>query len=247
MKQFLGWDCANKSLAWSHLRIDTHVYSKMRILAADLAHYMEKSKVGDANYFAGVLGIIGAMNFFLDNFLTYISSGVVDILPGRKVKDTTEIERTRALWMFLKGPVLKVSAGERDLNDTFEPFKVIIEHQPAKIGTKANTKSTAVAYQLAYHYIEHDPIMIDPKLKNTVNLIISYDDMLKTELPRHKSPKDARYTARKKHSKVNFLHLLKVFGLMHITVGIAAANLDDLADSTMQILAYLVRGGYFAT
>lgn len=245
-KTFLGWDCANKTLAWSYVTIDTHLFAKLKILSdmmSDLMHTwvgnggseMLHMNLEDPEFVDELLSIINAANYFVDNFLQYHSAGVADILDGRKVSDTDEIERTRALSSFL---------------NKFVPIDasaiVVIEHQPSKVGAKTNNKSTAVSYQLAFHYIKHNPIMISPKLKNNISL---NDDLrfinFVQKMRKYKSKKDAAYAARKAHSRENFLYLLASFDLEYITDNIPNAVLDDLADSTMQILAYLVENKLF--
>jgi hypothetical protein len=188
----------------------------------------------DPEFIGHFIFILDAMDYFMANFIQYTSAGVVDILKC-KVADTTEIQRTRALWDFLiSHPILACADGIP-----------IIEHQPNKIGSKTNNKSTAVSHQLAFYYIEQDPIFIDPKLKNNITLCSKYSDVLAAELPKHKSARDARYAARKKHSRENFLYLLEKFSLLHIIETISPTVLDDLADSTMQIFAYLIENKMF--
>lgn len=261
MRKFLGWDCANKTLAWSYVCVDTHIYSKLSILADDLrelfdlylgAHFTRRAAsnslsqndrenlrlvLQDPEFIEQYVFILDVVYYFTEQFFQYLSAGVVDILKGKKVHETTEIERTSALWKFL------INHPEIACVDA----QTIIEHQPPKIGSKTNNKSTAVSYQLAFYYIEHDPIMIDPKLKNNIALAsnLTFSRFLAEEIPKHKSLKDARYAARKIHSRENFLFLLSVFELDYIIDDIPRAVLDDLADSTMQIFAYLVENKLF--
>lgn len=262
MKKFLGWDCANRTLAWSYVCIDTHIYSKLSILVDELCtlfdiymgdgfsvrmlkfnslnpteQEMFRETLQDPEFIEQFLFILDAMYYFSSQFIQYISSGVADILQGKKVNETSEIERTEALWRFL------INHKQIACIDG----KPIIEHQPPKIGSKTNNKSTAVSQQLAFYYIEHSPVFIDPKLKNNIALSedLTFALYLAEEIPKHKSLKDARYSARKLHSKESFLYLIKVFDLEHVIDDVPRAVLDDLADSTMQILAYLVENKLF--
>jgi hypothetical protein len=86
------------------------------------------------------------MNHFLDEFITYHSAGAVDVLDGRKVSDCNEIERTCALYKFLVNSpnvsLPNILLIDRDGYDT----NVIIEHQPSKVGSKTNNKSTMVGH-----------------------------------------------------------------------------------------------------
>ena len=47
------------------------------------------------------------------------------------------------------------------------------------------------------------------------------------------------YTANKQHTKHNFLYFLKTYNLMHIVDKVKKKNLDDLADSFMQIISFI--------
>jgi hypothetical protein len=125
--------------------------------------------------------------------------------------------------------------------------QVIIEHQPSKIGTKTNNKSTAVGHQLMFYYITRNPILIHPKLKNDITLCaeLEYEKFYIAAMAKNKSRKDAIYSARKLHSKSSLLHLCKIFHLENILVGISKSCLDDLADSVMQIFAYLCENKLF--
>lgn len=266
-KRFLGWDCANKTLAWSYFNIDTHIYSKMSILCDNLAdlvstymgpdilmslprglndsqreHFCEV--IEDPQFMEEFMDIIGAMEYFTDNFITYLSSGVVDVLGGRKVSECDEIERSHALHKFLNSSAdVSMSA----LASTNLPLRTIIEHQPSKIGTKTNNKSTMVGHQLMFYYINHQPTIVDPKLKNNIMLSVElpFERFLMEELPKHKDRRDAVYTARKRHSRENFLHMLRVFGCMNVIENVPKSCLDDLADSSMQVLAWLVTNKQF--
>lgn len=234
-RDFLSWDCANRTLAWSFITIDTHILSKLSILAdniSELCGDKDLSKVlQQPEFVEDLLFIVGYARMFLREFISYKSIGVRDILKGKKVNETNDIERTVALHSFL--------TQQTELNPGSQT--TIIEHQPAKIGTKTNTLSTAVGSQLAFYYVNCNPILISPKLKNNITFRedLTYDAFLQREIPKHKSMRDARYKAAKCHSKDNFLYLLSIFNLTHLVKDIPNAVMDDVADSTMQVFAYL--------
>ena len=261
MATYLGWDCANRTLAWSYVKVDTNIFSHMRealdgvidcvnmyvgadvtrrwaaglYTQADGAHLADC--LADDEFTHALLISIQEASRVAGGLLTYKSAGVVDLLAGQKVAEVTEVGRTRALWMFLTGhPIL--SAPEPDT-------RVIIEHQPAKIGVSANNNSTVVSHNLVFYYINYDPVFVDPKLKNKIHCAsgMEYETYLRATT--RKSAQDARYAARKKHSKDNFLLMIRVLGHEHILAGIKSAVYDDLADSTMQIIAYLVENKMF--
>lgn len=276
MKRFLSWDCANRTLGWSHVVVDTHIYSKIAIITDDLVDFLKLYmsipidpqefilNLDDDEFRSSLMFYIETLDYFISQFIIFLGAGVDDILEGNKVSETDEITRTRYLRDYLRR------------HDVSPDTRVIIEHQPNKIGTKTNNKSTVIGYQLAYHYIDNRPVLIEPKLKNTLALAdgLDYNTMMDTALERakelsmvavdataatiatesleqpepfdaKKKRKELKYRVNKAHSKANFLHLIKTFNQEHIIEGIPARDLDDVADSVMQIIAYLSKNNLF--
>lgn len=248
MKSYLGWDCANKSIAWAHITINTEIYNLISqqaelLLAATglkLADLRSSVLIHDAIITNGtinepIMQIFKDTNTILDTFLQIHDIGAADILKGRAVKDTTEMERTRALYDFLQNSNVR--------SDKIQNTTPIIEHQPNKMGFgrtfKTNSKSTAVSHQLAFYYITHDPCFIDPKLKNNIALSddLTYNQFYTEAKSRYKNEKDVKYYSRKKHSVANFQYLVHTFGLDHKIAHIPNSMMDDVADSFLQILA----------
>lgn len=259
-KQFLGWDCANKTLAWSHIIIDTHIYSKISIIVDEFIDILEtylgkdfilKKIVGETRreilrlnlendeFLDLILFTLNTLLYYTDNFIRFISRGVVDILEGRKVSDVCETDRTKLLAKWLNNSPVAITR----LNN----LTVIIEQQPSKIGAKTNNKSTMIEHQLIFYYIDFEPKMVNPKLKNNLELsseLIHRNYITRAEI-KYKSRRDALYIARKLHSKDSFLYLMKTFIPEDDLKDIPKSGMDDLADSTMQILAYLVENNLF--
>ncbi len=242
MRKFIGWDCANKTLAWSYIDIDTEILVKLatqtRAIKSCLDDYKSRAEGHGEDHYEAFMGqiraILKVMFDITDGFIRYRSHGVVDILGGEKLADVSPVERTQALWRFLSThPVIA----------HIDPDTVsIIEYQPQKIGAKTNMASSMVSHQLMFYYVNNGPILVDPKLKNTISCGpgMTYEYYLADEMPRHKTAQAARYAARKRHSKENFIYMLDTLGMQHIIRGVRKSVLDDLADSTMQIIAYLV-------
>jgi hypothetical protein len=196
---------------------------------------------------------ISVLHYFLSNFIRFHSAGVKDVLDGKLVSETDEVERTKCLHKFLRASPVSLEKIEyrSDADDgvTNVPVNVIIEHQPSKIGMKTNNKSTMVGHQLLFYYVNigvNGPILISPKLKNNISLDegLRYEGFLAAQTRRNH--KDAVYAARKQHSKESMLHLLKVFNQEHILEGVPKSCFDDLADSIMQVIAYLVENKIFS-
>ncbi|QYB17592.1 hypothetical protein PV-S19_0228 [Pacmanvirus S19] len=268
-KKFLGWDCANKTLAWSHVIIDTNIYEKINMMIEELVNcvdthlgtgFFNSIRTGltddqrelfslileDPYFIADIKFIFDSMLYFTDNFITYLSAGVVDTLDGKKVKDTSIVERGLKLRKWIDTSI--VSTSELILTDAdLLPTKVIIEQQPIKIGLKTNTTSKPIESQLIFYYHEYNPELISPKLKNKITMSPDHQflDYVQSELDKGKNKKDANYTARKLHSKESMLYLFSVFNLDRVLDNIPTGCLDDFADSIMEILAYLVENKLF--
>jgi len=227
-RYFLGWDCANKTLAHSYIEVNTTIISDLLAIAKNINEILRNGITGDNS--DQLLAEIRMASDIIGSYVTYLSWGVKDILCGRKVVDTNEIDRTHCLHRHLI-----------TLPTLAQNTVTIIEHQPSKIGSKTNNKSTAVSHQLAMYFIEHDPIFVNPTAKNTITLHddLTHDKFLAAAMLRYKNHKDAKYAANKAHSTANFKYFIKTMGLDHVIAGIPNAVMDDLADSTMQILAYM--------
>jgi len=235
MTEYLGIDCANKTLAWSHMTINT---SRLDILQEEfIQRVTEFTTVGESSNEKDsinddILLFLKEFRLKLAEVIVYHSCGVVDILAGKKVVDTDEVTRTRLLRKWLESsPVAQDKLGP--------DVVILIEHQPPKIGLKMNNKSTLVEHQLVFYYSNFNVVLVNPTVKNTMVFNgITLADYKRTFLTKRKSRQDALYAARKTHSKENFLYFVKVFRLEHLLTGVSKSCYDDLADSSMQIFAF---------
>jgi hypothetical protein len=249
------------------MTIDTGIYSKLYVIIGNMQAWLEDSfgvdftraistglsksqredlvmMLEDPDFKAMFIFHLSVIKYHADNFITFHSSGVTDILNGQLVSNVSEIDRIKCLHKFLtSGPVSQTAIAKLDQDGIHT--HCFIEHQPSKIGSKTNNKSTAVSHNIAFYYIDQHPILVNPKLKNKLALHRDLNfDAFVTKYKHLKSNKDAIYKARKEHSKANLLYLAEVFEL-DIIQGISKSCLDDLADATLQVLAYLVENKLF--
>lgn len=303
MTKYIGWDCANKTLAWTYIEINAQNMTEIRNIANKIkelymqfgwSHTMtrdESDKVMfamlyDPVFMTAFCDYVSAMGVLINNIFDIISIGATDLLKGKLVRDTNEITRARALRDFLESSLMSqekiicnnTSNNATSSNDTI-PFNnnkmiptVYIEEQPMKLSSGFNTdhKAEAVSYQLAFYFAQCNTEFVDAGLKNKIAFHddLRYERLLDIELEKVKGKliavksgdnsapktsvaakkilKSARYTARKKHSKLNFLHFMKVFGFEHLLKGISATVYDDIADSFMMILARLSEDKIFS-
>ena len=201
---YLSIDVANKSLAISFIK-----YIKLKHLKI-LSNETTKLKT--------------LMNFNkeLNESISYYICEVIDLIPNKKVRNTSQLERTSALKAYLQQLQTK-------LNDYIDKFnitkiKVLVELQPS-----FNDKSRAAFNQIIYEF-SNLPIfkikIMNASYKNTISLNKNLT---------HSN----NYLANKNHTKENFLYFLKSFNLLHLIKNIKKKNYDDIADSFMQMMAYI--------
>jgi hypothetical protein len=106
--------------------------------------------------------------------------------------------------------------------------KVLIEYQ-----MNANHKSNAIFNMLIYHYCNYEIIIMKPALKNQIYL---RHDLTLSRFLAHASN---NYQANKNHSKFNFLYFIYLFKYQEKIKNIKNKNIDDIADTFMQLCAYL--------
>lgn len=252
----LGWDCAHKTLAWSHVQIDIDIVKKISEIMPrfrEVSDMIAFAPTINAELAAEYLAVLTRMDDILLSFIKYESAGVVDLLPGKKVKEVSEIDRTKCLSKFLRGGKIRDLAVSTQTGNTSTQTgntstRVIIEHQNAIGGAVPihNMPSTIIGAQLAFYYADYEVAYIDPKLKNKLVLAphLVIDLYISRELERRSDTRNAKYTANKKHSTDSFLHVLRLFNLTHILVGINKSVYDDVADTLMEIFADIRRNGY---
>ena len=110
---------------------------------------------------------------------------------------------------------------------------MLIEYQ-----LSSNYNANAIYNQIIYEFSKYDSnlyeiIIMNPSYKNK----IYFNDNLKHSLFIQKYSNN--YLANKNHTKSNFLYFLKIFKLRYVINNIKAKNIDDLADSFMQIFAFI--------
>jgi hypothetical protein len=238
MKKILSWDCANRSLAWTRADIDLEIKQKFRKIADEIAQIIliADNELTTQSYLSEAVieqisDIATKCRITMRGFIKIHSIGVCDVLKGKKVTETTTYEKAKCLKNFL-------STDPRVALTNNNPELVIVEIQPNR-GMCGNGMSTTVSAQLVYHYVDHSPVGVSPKLKNNINLNRTYADHVNEMIPKYTSSLNAKYVARKNHSIENLLCFVQTFGLESHIKNIPKRFLDDAADSFWNMLAYL--------
>lgn len=242
----ISFDVATKSLATSIIYYNLNITS---IIENKLNDYNFKKKnilkiinrknteIHEKNKYMNILllnyiQLLDIISDLYTNKITIENLDVVDLIPGKKVKETTIIERTQLLQIYL---ITIDKLIEKYCLDTPKIF--LIEYQMGP-----NDKSRVISSQILYHftkYCKNDNInkiyLVGPSLKNKI-IIGGSDANYSNFLEKYST----NYTANKNHSKYNFLKLLKYLKKENIIKNIKPKNIDDIADSTLMSLAYVL-------
>jgi hypothetical protein len=214
---YLSFDIANKSLAISLIKFDK-----------EYKQILNKTKIKSDNY-ENTLMNMTKLNKELNHIFDYYIYEVVDLIPQQKVRETTLIDRSKKLKEYLNN--LNIQIIDIKNKNNIENITVLVEYQPS-----FNEKSRTIYNQIIYEYSNipnYKLYIMNPLYKNK----LYFSSNLKHSYFIQKY--NNNYIANKNHTKVNFLYFLDQYKLNHIIKKIKKKNIDDLADSFMQILAYI--------
>jgi len=204
---YLSFDVANKSLAISLLEFKKEYKNDIQNIQKEVnINYLEQ------------------VNNILSKSINYIYYSVEDLIPDKKIKDSTIFERT----LSLKSKLQKIKEITNSLNT--EKIIVLIEYQMS-----SNYNANAIYNQIIYEFSDHNYELhvVHPSYKNKIYF---HKDLHHSEfLGKYNN----NYIANKNHTKSNFLYYLNAFNLNHVLEKIKKKNVDDLADSFMQIFGYI--------
>jgi len=214
---YLSFDIANKSLAISFLCFNKNYKNdifKLKIQDNTIESYMNEMK---------------NLNDELNKIFVYYIYEVVDLIPQQKVRETTVVQRSNKLKEYLKK--LNIELNKYIEKNNIKDITVLIEYQPS-----FNEKSKTIYNQIIYEYSDnkqYNVIIMNPLYKNKIyfNKELQHSRFIQKY--------NNNYIANKNHTKQNFLYLLNKYNLEYIIKKIKKKNLDDLADSFMQIIAYI--------
>lgn len=183
---YLSIDVANKSLAISFIQF---IKDDLKIMRPN------KDIKSLLNY-----------NNQLNNSIKYYICEVVDLIPNKKVKETTQLQRAIALKQFLTGLKNKINNYINELS--IEKIQILIELQPS-----FNVQSRAAYNQIVYEFCDmaiYKIKIMNASYKNSISL---HKDLTHSNFIKKYSN---NYIANKNHTKENFLYFLKAFNLQYL-------------------------------
>ncbi len=166
------------------------------------------------------------LNSYLDSLIQPLMMNVYDLNKGSKLKDTSIHAKAISLKDTLASVDKTVDACCSD-----DEIVVLIEYQ-----MNSNHTANAIFNMVMYHYAGRYPIhTMRPSWKNT----ISFHPELTLSMFLARS--STNYKANKDHTKTNMLYLLTLIDKLDCVSHIKKTNLDDIADTLMQAIAFHVK------
>ncbi len=156
----------------------------------------------------------------IDLFIKPVIMNIHDLNPEKNAKDMNIDDKAKSLKKILNNY-------DQYIKENVE-VNVLIEYQ-----MNANYMSNAIYNMIIYHYANLAKIhVVHPTLKNSIyfNKNLKHSDFLATA--------NNNYSANKNHCKYNFLYFMFIFDHSDKLKHIKQKNLDDVADTFMQCVAF---------
>lgn len=172
------------------------------------------------------------VEFILRNNVDIRLCDVSDINEGLTNKEVNVLAKTKKLKYILTTIETILDNFKQELKaknkDIDVKTVVLLEYQMS-----SNYQANAIFNKIYYHFVDYNPEIISPCYKNKIYFSddLTYDKFT----VKYKNT----YSANKSHTKSNFLYFLESFGLKERIKHIKKKNIDDAADSFMQIFAYI--------
>lgn len=242
MREYLGWDCGNKTLAYAHYTIDLNLTQVLQDCVSTAEQIIGDNILTLSKQPIEVIhAVILSMLKITDRVFTCHTHDVKNLIGAKtKLVDVSEIQRCLLLSRYLKSE-----------HSTYSPnIKTIIEHQPPTV----NTITYMVSGVIAAHFSEHQPDFVSPKLKDNISLCgITFKARLAAAIEIAKAKAMAKnkttidmsalkYRCRKEHAVANYAVVCNLWSV----TGVCAVDhsrknkTDDVADAFMSIIASIV-------
>lgn len=164
------------------------------------------------------------LDMYCNDTFEFITMGVYDIIDGEKSTDTSIITKAEGL----KRTLMQFDEENMETINQSDNVIVLIEYQ-----MNANHMSNAIFNMILYHYTNRFPVhIVKPSLKNTIAL------HPKLVLSEFLATATTNYKANKQHTTYNMLYILSLFDRLEVIKEIKKKNLDDIADTLCQAIAW---------
>lgn len=213
---YLSYDVATKSLAYSILEIPKDIHSYLYIYRDKLNNITNKLKtITTERELLETTNEINSLKIDIKNTITLLDSSVDILVPEKKDKDITEMERIRAIIEYYNTKIKPKLVN-------YPNIIILIEYQMT-----ANQKAHCVQIALMTLLADYPVHIVKPIYKNRINIGDHWVEFVKKY--------SMRYTANKRHAIYNFELLRQDF---NCNVEIKKTQISHIADAFMQTLAF---------
>ncbi len=170
----------------------------------------------------------------LESTMEILHATVTDLL-GKSVKSVAPVDRARALRNRLEeidDMLNREVMAARAVTAASPEIIVLVEYQ-----MNINDKRRCVANQLLYHFCRYKIFLINPSIKNAFSAGPDYAD----SIARHAT----NYAGNKAHARANLLCVLRDLGREELLKPLKKSNYDDLADSIIMSICWVMNNKYF--
>jgi hypothetical protein len=235
---YLSFDVATKSIAFCIMKTPENLASKyialkgrQQRLATQISEFQQllttKTCTTDEllsidSEITQISEEITSMKQELKEFIIILDASVNNLIPDKKDKDISEVERIKAVVKYYKETLCPVLQNNQLSADN---LVVLIEHQMAP-----NARARAVCSALVALFADYEVHIVKPIYKNRINL--SNDSHWINFVKQYKT----LYTANKKHAIHNFETLSAEFTC---ALTFKKTQISHVSDAFMQVLGYL--------
>lgn len=228
--KIISFDVATKSLAISIIVYNYNLNEAYKKIETEFKEYKKFKKIHKKDIvqiFTGFCKFLDKMDEILNNMIEINHLDVKDLIPEKKLKDTTIIERTNNLKEYLTSIENKC--------DISPDCQILVEYQMGP-----NDKSRTVSSQILYHFANRCQLdVIGPTLKNKVYLQNDKNSSYASFISKYTT----NYAANKNHTKYIFERFIKIYnGRLD---KIKKKNIDDIADATVMSIAYAIQNNLY--
>jgi hypothetical protein len=243
--RYISFDVANKSLAIAivYYKSDEEIHSS---LLKEFNNYKKLKKrllkTNPIQIFHEYNALLKKCDDILQQKFVIEYLNVVDLIPDKKLSETTTIERTYYLHKFLQqlqNTIKEITLGSRGVDDN--NYKFLIEYQMGP-----NDKSRVVSSQIILFCMDflssgdsaEDRIkLVGPSLKNKLSFVNDECSYHSYYLSKYKT----NYAANKNHTKYILKKIIKTYNQEHLLKDIQKKNIDDAADAVCMALAFIYK------
>lgn len=227
--KIISFDVANKSLAIAQLEI-INIKKIMHQINNIITDQIQNESRVDC--YKNIIELLKYTKQLIPLPINFLHLEVCDVIPGKKVSETTSIDRANGLYTKLNQ--LCKQFNKKWISDAH----ILIEYQMGQ-----NKKSGEVASQIIYHFLQYIPPenihIIGPSLKNK----LYYLDDVKSTHNYYVNKFVKLYDANKAHTKYLFNRLIEIYKLdsekeNKLTL-IKKRNYPDIADAICQAIAWV--------